>query len=223
MKLWTLHSTEAPTGTVAQSTRESQEANDGLISVREPFVAIVATVSVLCSRAAALAARDNELFNWVGKWEKRWNFYDNHIFGSSGKNSLLSKWLMLWFSACFTFLINMSKGGHDLKRSLSSSSLSSSNPWPDLSKILAKRSFFFSSFSSSPLPISLKLHMGSSASSSSGLCHLLLWLSSLNRLFVFMQQRDSDVVAGPRRRRTADTVPLKNNTVWKRSKSKKSR
>lgn len=220
MKLWTLHSTEAPTGTVAQSTRESQEANDGLISVREPFVA---TVSVLCSRAAALAARDNELFNWVGKWEKRWNFYDNHIFGSSGKNSLLSKWLMLWFSACFTFLINMSKGGHDLKRSLSSSSLSSSNPWPDLSKILAKRSFFFSSFSSSPLPISLKLHMGSSASSSSGLCHLLLWLSSLNRLFVFMQQRDSDVVAGPRRRRTADTVPLKNNTVWKRSKSKKSR
>ena len=116
MKLWTLHSTEAPTGTVAQSTRESQEANDGLISVREPFVAIVATVSVLCSRAAALAARDNELFNWVGKWEKRWNFYDNHIFGSSGKNSLLSKWLMLWFSACFTFLINMSKGGHDLKR-----------------------------------------------------------------------------------------------------------
>ena len=146
MKLWTLHSTEAPTGTVAQSTRESQEANDGLISVREPFVA---TVSVLCSRAAALAARDNELFNWVGKWEKRWNFYDNHIFGSSGKNSLLSKWLMLWFSACFTFLINMSKGGHDLKRSLSSSSLSSSNPWPDLSKILAKRSFFFSSFSSS--------------------------------------------------------------------------
>ncbi len=220
MKLWTLHSTEAPTGTVAQSTRESQEANDGLISVREPFVA---TVSVLCSRAAALAARHNELFNWVGKWEKRWNFYDNHIFGSSGKNSLLSKWLMLWFSACFTFLINMSKGGHDLKRSLSSSSLSSSNPWPDLSKILAKRSFFFSSFSSSPLPISLKLHMGSSASSSSGLCHLLLWLSSLNRLFVFMQQRDSDVVARPRRRRTADTVPLKNNTVWKRSKSKKSR
>lgn len=68
----------------------------------------------------------------------------------------------------------------------------SSNPWPDLSKILAKKKLL--------LLLSLFLSQSpwnctwvpSAAVLVLGLCHLLLGLSSLNRLFVFMQHRRRD-------------------------------